>query len=817
MYCRHLVVALACLLALTTLLTAQPPSEGNNEPLVDQVRKAIEWGATYLKDQQKGDGSWAEYDEKDHPGGTTALALLALLNAGVPRDDAVIKNGLNHLRKYKDSSTYVRSLQTMAYVEAGYAQDVERIKYNVNQLLVNAIYDKAGNLEGWRYDYGGNHAIGGRPDNSNTQCALLALWAAEQSGIDINPKLKLWEKVRDFYAGTQVKKDTDWGWLYANDGDASAFGKGGQTLTMTTAAVCGLLMAQMAMNARNDKQDPVENCGKYQDDVALRKGLHFIAKKFQLNLQGRNYYTYYNLYGLERLGRLSGMRFFGQYDWYREGCAWLVKNQHLLEGSWDGPSKWEKVVNTSFALLFLSKGRTPVLISKLAHGDLPRQTNDQDWTRRRNDLRHLVDFASKKVFQKMPLAWQNFDMMRAALTTESQMNQVAADLLQSPIVYITGHDDPNLRLKSVEKGILKTYVENGGFILAVACCGKTEFDKGFRDLCKELFPDKDLQLLDPDHAVWDIGFKSLHGSFKLEGLQLGCKTVVIYCPENLCGYWELNRKDDKGDGEKAFQLGANIIAYATGLEAPKPRLTEIKLAFKAKVEKQENLRGYFRIAQLVGSKANPQKAMWTPAREAMTQLAQHLRERVGLDIILKTDLVSIDDESVKSYKFLYMHGRHDFKFRSKELELLRLNLQNGGLLLADACCGKPEFDKGFRQFIADLFPREAFPGLNANNLPRLEPIPFDDDLFGAKLNDAKLDKANIQLRQERGKEPNPSLPLLEGVKIHNRWVVIYSKYDIGCALERHQSADCAGYSYDSALRLARAAVLYQFALLDRKQ
>ena len=52
--------------------------------------------------------------------------------------------------------------------------------------------------------------------------------------------------------------------------------------------------------------------------------------------------------------------------------------------------------------------------------------------------------------------------------------------------------------------------------------------------------------------------------------------------------------------------------------------------------------------------------------------------------------------------------------------------------------------------------------------------------------------------------------MLEGVKIGGRWAVIYSKYDIGCALEKHQSADCLGYTHESALCLGRAAVLYLF-------
>jgi len=50
------------------------------------------------------------------------------------------------------------------------------------------------------------------------------------------------------------------------------------------------------------------------------------------------------------------------------------------------------------------------------------------------------------------------------------------------------------------------------------------------------------------------------------------------------------------------------------------------------------------------------------------------------------------------------------------------------------------------------------------------------------------------------------------VKIKGRWAVIYSRWDIGCALEKHKSPQCLGHDYDSAVQLGRAAVLYH---LDR--
>ena len=56
-------------------------------------------------------------------------------------------------------------------------------------------------------------------------------------------------------------------------------------------------------------------------------------------------------------------------------------------------------------------------------------------------------------------------------------------------------------------------------------------------------------------------------------------------------------------------------------------------------------------------------------------------------------------------------------------------------------------------------------------------------------------------------------PELEGFKIKigdNEWryAVIFSKYDISCALERHDSIECEGYTRDDAERIALNVLLY---------
>ena len=767
------------------------------KPLVDRVRKAIDDGIKFLRQAQRGDGSWElNVTSVGHPGGSTSLALLALLNAGVPPNDPSIARGLTYLRNLEQYTTYVRALQTMVYTEAGFNEDRERIQKNVDWLISTRLPGDGQPLTGWSY---GRRNTGGQPDNSNTQYALLGLHYGKLGGAIIPQEV--WQSIREFYARTQRP---DGGWLYSEQGGPFARGA---TLTMTNAGLCGLLIAGLELNEGREEFDPATGraaqCGIYNENQAAAKALTWISTNFQLELQGR---TFYNLYGIERAGRLSGLRFFGSHDWYREGCEFLVDRQQD-DGSWSLAGAWDQwpVVSSSFALLFLSKGRTPVLISKLVHGPWPRQQADHDWNNDSNDVRNLTEFSSRELFKKLPLAWQSFDLLRAASrrpvrgagggVTEEDMLEVTSDLLQSPIVYFNGHRSPLLRFTSVEKELLKKYIDNGGFILAEACCGSKEFDAGFRQLVKELWPEGDHQLapLDANHPIWRAHFPVPAGSFGLQGLQMGCKTVLVYSPQDLSCLWESNKHGDAkfagGRAVLAFRLGANLVAYATGMEPPRPRLTQVQLPM---IKEREAIpRGALRVAQLKHG------GDWHPAPRAMSNLMAHLSKLAGVEVALKTAEMDVLNPSLVDFKFLYMHGRSDFHFEPQEVERLRFNLETGGLLFADACCGKERFDTAFRKFAKELFPKD-----------KLEAIPLVDDLFSKELSGESLTEKIIRCRRERGAEFRHVPPALEGIKVNNRWVVIYSKYDIGCALERHQSSDCLGYDHDSALRIGSAAVLY---------
>jgi hypothetical protein len=679
----------------------------------------------------------------------------------------------------------------LAFAEAGLAEDRQRLQDNVKWLMDARVYKENREFIGWSYQRKPSVIA----DNSNTQYAVLGLWAAKQAGINVPDAL--FKEIRDFYVAHQ---DPNGGWNYAVGRKFGALNA--VSMTMTTAGLCGLLISGMELNVRRETFNPdgtAAKCGEYEENPSIQKALNWISVNFTPEVEGR---TFYHLYGLERAGRLSGLRYFGNHDWYREGCRFLVDRQNKADGSWRLAGAWDNwpEISTSFALLFLSKGRTPVLMSKMVHGPWPRVEADSDWNNDRNDLRHLTQYASTEMF-KVPLAWQTIDLSRGINAqargvqfTEDDFQAVTSDMLQSPILYITGHRSPRERILGAEKLLLKRYVENGGFIFAEACCGSPDFHAGFKALVDELWPRADFGLLPADHPVYK-GFANVPPGqpYTLWGLTQGCKTVLVYSPQDLSCRWEkgVPPRDAKDtDWIMAFRLGANIIAYATGMEPPQPRLTAVKVAGN-RTDADRPARGYLQIAQLKLPGDSP------PAPRAMRNLLEIAQEQSPIDVMLETKQLFVDSKSILNYKFLYMHGRKEFRYDPAELGDLRFNLQTGAVLLADACCGKEAFDKSFRKFAAELFPTA-----------KLEPVPVNDDLFGADLNGTALNEETIECRTEAGGLMRKAAPQLEGIKHQGRWVVLYSKYDIGCALERHQASDCRGYSPASAQKIARAALLY---------
>ncbi len=498
----------------------------------EQVRKAIDRGSAYLWSQQQGDGGWPDVMRLGQPGGISALCTLALLDAGTGPDDERMQKALNNLRKIRPERNYVVSLQTMVFARAEPDRDRERILRNVKWLESTQIVEGI-NKGAWSYP-------GGDGDNSNSQFALLALHEAERVGVGASDRT--WRLAKMYWEKCQ---NIDGSWSY------NRLMLGG-TGSMTCAGITSLVIATDRVQS-SDAQvvgNRIECCVAHEpgDSDRIERGIRWLGQHYSVSHNpgsvGSMWLLYY-LYGLERAGRLTARRFIplvprpGQpdrADWYREGAEQLVRSQESLSGFWTGRGVGESnpVVGTSLALLFLSKGRWPVLLGKLQYGP------GDDWNQHRSDVANLTHYTESR--WKRDLTWQVVDLRLASVE----------DLLQTPVAYLCGSrsplpDDPAERRQLVQK--LRGYLDRGGFLFAEANCGSLGFDAGFRVLMREVFPEPEyqLRLLEPEHPIWYAEEKVDPRQLRpIWGIESGCRTSVVYVPPepdrpSLSCLWELSR------------------------------------------------------------------------------------------------------------------------------------------------------------------------------------------------------------------------------------------------------------------------------------
>ncbi len=199
-------------------------------------------------------------------------------------------------------------------------------------------------------------------------------------------------------------------------------------------------------------------------------------------------------------------------------------------------------------------------------------------------------------------------------------------------------------------------------------------------------------------------------------------------------------------------------------------------------------RGALRIAKLKHA------GDWNIAPQAIPNLMDALRKPpFSFDVVLTQKDLFPRDPNLIYYPLIYIHGRGSISFPREDLEALRQHLEpGGGTLFADAACGSPAFDATFRRFVAELLPNSRWSRSRAK-----------DELYTDKVG---FDLSRSQYTKAAG--GGKGFPQLEGVKINGHWAIIYSKFDIGCALERHTGIDCKGYTYESAVKIAGNIVIY---------
>jgi len=783
-------------LALVILLIGQ--AARGEEVTPEAVKESITRGTQYLFKVQAPNGSWTDYGGQ--PTGVSAIATLALLNSGETAKNPKVAKALDFLNASElPRATYAASLQIMVFCQADPAH--YKVKINELALWLEATQIKDGkNKGGWHY---GTHGGG---DNSNTQFAMLALHEAERAGVKV--KEQTWKLAEQYWLNNEARHKEQGAWGYSDLGE-------GSTGSMTCAAVSSLIIARDHIGSGDAVvlDGRIQCCGSGADDEAITKGVQWLGKKFSVvQNPGAGHWGLYYLYGLERVGRLTGQRFFGEddnrHDWYREGAEHLVGIHDKFSGYWKGTGVGENdpVVCTSMALLFLSKGRRPVVISKLQYQD-----DSRDWDSHRRAIQNLTSRLEKPF--KRELSWQTIDFVRHddVAGRGSKLNPTVADLLETPILFISGSQ--SLKLDDEQVKLLREYVNQGGFIFAEACegdgCGRGTFDQDFRAVMKKMFPESELRRLPPDHAVWyaekTVNPKHLppDDQFWLWGLDACCRTSVVYCPRSLSCRWEVSHpyrelnypQTVKDEIEACVRIGENVVAYATNRQL-KEKLEKPQITVQRKDELTS--RGTLVIPKLNhGGGADD-------ATNALSNLLGVFEKQLEMKVdSTHRPPMAATDPKLLDFPIVFMHGRRAFTWSETERKALKTYLDRGGFLFADSICASKEFVDSLRAEMKAIYPEGQFVR-----------IPTTHQLLSTEFHG--FDVTTVTLRDPQLREEGDALtaklvktaPLLESLDLGGRTAVILSPYDISCALEKGASLECKGYVPQDAARIGANVILY---------
>ena len=227
-------------------------------------------------------------------------------------------------------------------------------------------------------------------DNSNTQFGLIGLWVAARHGLPANDAFAL---IEDHFLKSQNRQDA--GWNYT--GMMGMAGIGSSSPAMTCAGLLGLAVGagtRNALIAEADKNktestkppgdDPFSNPkvkpakpdtgpGKAAEAALATLGRFLGGTRpnapggggagpgVPAGLGGLQNFVgsgnaYYLLWSVERVAMAYGLDTIGDVDWYEWGAGYLLPNQ-TGDGRWTD-SSYGGVVNTSFALLFLTKSNS---------------------------------------------------------------------------------------------------------------------------------------------------------------------------------------------------------------------------------------------------------------------------------------------------------------------------------------------------------------------------------------------------------------------------------------------------------------------------
>ncbi len=687
-------------------------------------------------------------------GGRSALAMYALLASGEKYTDPRMKRAIEWLAGIDTKGTYTLGvrMQVWTFLPEQIARPL--LIRDCDRLIKSMGRPPRGWRGGtWSHRWGTHtYASSGKPsergDHSNTHFGILGVWAAARTNIDV-PR-DYWQLVFRHYVLSQSADGT---WRYGiGPGPTPEPGRGyGQYPPggMTAAGLANLVVAWENVHAAD-----FVHVGKNPDLLSVAKVLEWFGKNPNGYPSGYHYY----LFALERAGLASGYKFFGKWDWYRSGATRLINSQRA-DGSWKqaGFGDNSDFVATCFGLLFLARGRNPVMFNRLWYKG--------DWNNRPSALSHVTRWASRRFEREINWQIVNLD------TPPEEWHD-------SQILLISGAKGPKFTPEEIEK--LRSFVFQGGMILSVTEGGPQgrAFDQAMRKTYGEMFPSYELGPLPNDHPIFKKHFPLRRGT-RFEAVSNGARVLALHTTIDLMLPWQ---RDANVASVNSFKVAVNISYFANEEAIGRPRAARSWPAKKPFTPQRA-----VRVARVKYA------GNWDPEPLAWQRLERLMGQKWQTDLSV-TAAVALKDLDAKKWQLAAITGTDTLSLDKAEEKALADYVRAGGTVLIDAAGGSEAFAASAAELLERLF--------EEGSLRRLPSAAAVYNLPGMRI-------GSVKYRRAAGDRfGGDNRPRLLAVELGGRAAVFLSKQDLTVGLVGGPCYGCVGYHPDSAVELVRNIVLH---------
>lgn len=768
------ILGLCVVMGVIPSLSAQTTSPANavrvdadqiaRSELTRRSDKAIRQGVKFLISRQNADGSWSNAGPADaYAPGRTALVTLALLYCGESHQSPPLDRAIKYLKKSQPQQTHVAtySVALRAAVYASLPEAIRREELRADLRWLQQALVMTPESRGM-YAYTRDPDTGS--DFSNSQYGALGAWYAAMAGLDISKNY--WRLVEDAWRRGQ---NDDGGWPYKFKQSTSAS-------SMTSAAAATLFITQDNLHS-DQAQDlskiwinkPLDDALKWLgDNFAVDQNAGYdridpkLADEDALRLIGdigrRGSWVHYMLFGYERVGEASGLTRFGKHKWFDEGAAFLIRTQQE-DGSWKGPDGSE--VCTAYSLLFLSRGRAPVVMQKLQF--------DGRWNNRPRDAAAFTQFMRRAT--ERHVNWQSLSI-----------DASADEFRQSPLLYIAS--DRPLDINNEQKARIKNYLDQGGLLIC-ANDGRTDlFARSIIRLAAEWYPSYSFRDLPQDHVVRSINFPIVETE-KIRVLGNGVRELIVMYPQGDMSWKWHSDGGAFGIRNSPYASLADFWLYATDRANPRYKGEDAWISQDPLTQSNRSV-SISRI-QYDGN--------WNPEPAGWVRLANVMHNDHQVEVAIATGAAPQPGSLMA-----HLTGTTAPKLSPASQAALRTYVESGGLVMMDAAGSSADAVAGFESLLRALYPTVL-----------LAPLPLDHPIYRASTFGGVEIENNINYRRSDGLA-NVHIPRLRGATVDGKLIAVLSNEDLAAALVGYNIAGLGGYSPASGTDLMRNIILWRISV-----